>query len=181
MNDAMQEKSPLKPLNIAEHLKRTAIERPFARAVIYPASRDGNGRVGYTHLTYRQLDRESDKIAHALEKIGITRGIRTILMVRPSLDFFALSFALFKVGAIPVMVDPGMGIRRMLRCLEESRPAGFIGIPLAHIMRRVFPEIFQVRKIYGYRWTPLFLVRAYPETTSGNAMAVLPFGAYICK
>ncbi len=143
MNDDNQEKSLLKPLNIAEHLKRTAMERPFGRAVIYPAFRDADGQVGYTHLTFRQLDRESDIIAHGLEKIGITRGIRTILMVRPSLDFFILTFAIFKVGAVPVMVDPGMGIRRMLRCLRESRPSGFIGIPLAHIMRRLFPRYFK--------------------------------------
>lgn len=143
MNDIVQKKRHLKPLNIAEHLKRTAVERPFGRAVIYPAFRDAGGRVGYTHLTFRQLDRESDQVARGLENIGITRGTRTILMVRPSLDFFILSFAMFKAGAIPVMVDPGMGIRRMLRCLEESRPSGFIGVPLAHIMRRIFPKYFK--------------------------------------
>lgn len=135
--------SLLEPLNIAEHLKRTASDHPFGRAVIYPAFRDVEGRVGYTHLTFQQLDRESDRMAHALLKIGISRGTRTILMVRPGLDFFILSFAMFKAGAIPVMVDPGMGIRRMLRCLEESRPSGFIGIPVAHIMRLAFPKYFK--------------------------------------
>ncbi len=32
------------------------------------------------------------------------------MMVKPSLDFFTIIFALFKAGAIPVVVDPGMGI-----------------------------------------------------------------------
>jgi acyl-CoA synthetase (AMP-forming)/AMP-acid ligase II len=143
MGDTPFESGAVRPLNIAEHLKRTARERPFAKAVIYPVSRDSWGRIAYTHLTFQQLDRESDLVAFGLEKIGITRGTRTVLMVRPGIDFFILTFSLFKVGAIPVMVDPGMGIRRMIRCLEESRPTGFIGIPIAHVMRRVFPKYFR--------------------------------------
>jgi acyl-CoA synthetase (AMP-forming)/AMP-acid ligase II len=143
MNDIPPETTIRKPLNIAEHLKRSALDRPFSRSVVYPAGRDRAGRIAYTHLTFQQLDRESDKVAYGLERIGITRGTRTVLMVRPGIDFFVLTFALFKAGAIPVMVDPGMGVRRMMRCLEESRPTGFIGIPLAHVMRRLFPRYFQ--------------------------------------
>ena len=143
MGDTFFEPGTARPLNIAEHLKRTARERPYAKAVIYPAARDSLGRVAYTHLTFQQLDRESDIVAFGLERVGITRSTRTVLMVRPGIDFFILTFSLFKVGAIPVMVDPGMGIRRMIRCLEESRPTAFIGIPIAHVMRRVFPKYFR--------------------------------------
>jgi acyl-CoA synthetase (AMP-forming)/AMP-acid ligase II len=94
--------------------------QPYRRAVVYPAAHDHNGRVAYSHLTFRQLDRESDCFAHGLVQAGITRGTRTIVMLRPSLEFFALTFAMLKVGAVPVMVDPGMGVRRMLSCLRES-------------------------------------------------------------
>jgi acyl-coenzyme A synthetase/AMP-(fatty) acid ligase len=143
MSDTRHQPSGIKPLNIAEHLKRNALKHPYAKAVIYPAARSRDGRISYTHLTFQQLDRESDTVAFGLEKNGITRGTRTVLMVRPSLEFFILTFSLFKVGAIPVVVDPGMGIRRMVRCLQESRPTGFIGIPLAHLMRLVFPGYFR--------------------------------------
>ena len=30
-------------------------------------------------------------------------------MVRPSLEFITLTFALFKAGAVIVLIDPGMG------------------------------------------------------------------------
>jgi acyl-CoA synthetase (AMP-forming)/AMP-acid ligase II len=63
--------------------------------------------------------------------------MRTVLMVPPSLDFFALTFALFKIGAVPVIVDPGMGIRNLGKCLSDAEPAAFIGIPKAHLARRV--------------------------------------------
>ena len=142
-------------VNIASYLNQAAKTRPFKRAVVYPAGRDKHGRVTYAHLTFSQLDRESDFLAHGLETAGITRGIRTVLMVKPSIEFFALIFAIFKTGAVPVVVDPGMGIRRMLACFKSTRPQAFIGIPLAHVVRTVFPGFFETVKTWvtvGRRW-----------------------------
>ncbi len=142
-------------INVSIYLKRMAKIDPFRRAVIYPSGRDNAGRVAYSHLTFIQLDRESDCLAHGLDNVGIGRGTRTILMVKPSIAFFALTFALFKVGAVPVVVDPGMGLGRMLRCLLESDPQAFIGIPLAHVMRKLNPKFFKTVVTHvtvGRRW-----------------------------
>ncbi|MBU4185951.1 MAG: AMP-binding protein [Desulfobacteraceae bacterium] len=128
---------------------------PHKRAVVYPAGRDKYGRVAYSHLTFQQLDQESDYYAYGLEKAGIKQGTRTVLMVKPSIEFFALTFAIFKVGAVPVVVDPGMGISRMLRCLEESRPNAFIGVPIAHALRKLRPKYFKTVNTcitVGRRW-----------------------------
>jgi acyl-CoA synthetase (AMP-forming)/AMP-acid ligase II len=94
-------------------------------------------RGDYDTLTFAQLDLLSGQLARGLDHFGVRRGIRTVLMVRPSLDFFALTFALFKVGAVPVLIDPGMGIRNLGKCLAEARPEAFIGIPKAHVARRL--------------------------------------------
>ncbi|MBN1932045.1 MAG: AMP-binding protein [Desulfobacterales bacterium] len=142
-------------VNVSSHLKKMAGVQPYQRAVVYPAGRDNNGRVAYAHLTFLQLEQESDRLAHGLFKAGINRGCRTILMVKPGLEFFALTFALFKIGAIPVVVDPGMGIRRMIRCFKESQPEAFIGIPPAHVIRTLYPKFFQTVKVWitvGKRW-----------------------------
>ncbi len=121
--------------NIAAHLPKMARLQPHSPAVYFPQGRDRRDRVCYTHYTFSQLDRESNRIAHGLETIGIRRGVRTVLMVPPSLDFFALTFALFNVGAVPVLIDPGMGVKNLKACLEEAAPEAFIGIPKAHIAR----------------------------------------------
>lgn len=127
-------------VNVASHLRSAAESRPFKKAVVCPSGHDRHGRVTYAHLTFRQLDRESDRLAHGLQGAGIGRGVRTILMVRPGIEFFELIFAIFKVGAVPVVVDPGMGIRRMLTCFRSTRPRAFIGVPLAHAVRTFFPN-----------------------------------------
>ena len=142
-------------VNVATHLHQMARRQPYKRAVVCPSGRDREGRVAYTHLTFRQLDAESDRIAEGLDEIGIHRGVRTILMVRPSLDFFALVFALFKVGAVPVVVDPGMGLVRMLGCLKESQAEALIGIPPAHVLRVLAPGYFKTVRVavtVGRRW-----------------------------
>ncbi|MCF8091983.1 MAG: AMP-binding protein [Desulfotignum sp.] len=132
--------------NIASSLKKTARSAPFKRAVVYPAGRDKHGHVLYSQLTFRQLDQLSDRMAFGLESIGIVRGTRTILMVPPGMAFFIIVFAMFKTGAVPVVVDPGMGIDRMLQCLHQGRPKAFIGIEKAHVLRMLKPGYFkQVR------------------------------------
>jgi acyl-CoA synthetase (AMP-forming)/AMP-acid ligase II len=135
-------------VNVAYYLKDMAKEQPYKRAVVYPVSRDQNNRIAYTHMTFRQLDQESDCIAAGLERVGIVRGTKTILMVKPCLDFFTITFALFKAGAVPVVVDPGMGIKRMLSCMKESMPEAFIGIPLAHVLRTFCPGYFKTVKTF---------------------------------
>ncbi len=122
--------------NVAEHLPRMAFERPHALAIVMPGKR-GNGKRHYVSTTFAQLEERSNAMAEGLRQIGIVRGTRTVLMVRPSLPFFALTFALFKVGAVPVMVDPGMGVKSLGACLGRARPDAFIGVPEAHAARVV--------------------------------------------
>lgn len=142
-------------VNVSSYLKKMAEIQPYKRAVVSPIGRNRNNRTSYTHLTFRQLDQESDCLAHGLEKIGVARGTRTILMVKPSQEFFILIFALFKTGAVPVVVDPGMGVRRMVGCFKEGRPQAFIGIPPAHVLRTFYPKFFKTVKTWitvGRRW-----------------------------
>ncbi|MBF0468106.1 MAG: AMP-binding protein [Desulfamplus sp.] len=130
-------------VNISHWLKKNSLKHPYKRAVVYPSSRDSHGRVLYSQMTFAQLDTESDYLAYGLRDAGIKRGTRTILMVPPGMDFFCTTFALFKIGAVPVVVDPGMGIMRMLSCFRQSNPEAFIGIPKAHLLRLVYPKYFK--------------------------------------
>ena len=66
-----------------------------------------------------------------------------------------LDFGLFELGAVPVFLDPGMGIRRMVACFRESNPTAFIGIPKAHVLRVLYPKFFRSVQIWitaGRRW-----------------------------
>lgn len=141
--------------NISTLLSQKTKIHPYKRAVVYPVTRDINGRRAYAHLTFLQLEKQTDMLAAGLTKAGIGRGDRTALMVGPGPDFFAITFALFKLGAVPVVVDPGMGVTGMLRCLQQSQPRVFIGMAKAHMLRIMFPKYFKSVKIsitVGKRW-----------------------------
>ena len=119
------------PCNIAAALPQLARDRPSQVAMRCPGR---NGRYD-EELTYAQLDARSDAIAAGLAKRGIGRGTRTVVMVRPTPEFFLVMFALFKAGAAPVLVDPGIDKRALRQCLDEAAPQAFIGIPLAMLAR----------------------------------------------
>ncbi len=121
--------------NIAAALPKMALLQPDTLAVVFPNGLDEKGQRAYCRLTYRQLDEQSDVIARGLRAAGLSRGMRTVLMVKPSLEFFSLTFALFKAGIVPVMIDPGLGIKQLKTCLAEAAPEAFIGIPTAHLAR----------------------------------------------
>lgn len=124
--------------NIADALERMARQQPMATALRVPLGRGRGGQLpDYFEFSYAQLDAASDHTAAALALAGIARGTKTALMVRPGRELFVLMFALFKLGAVPVLIDPGISRRALKQCLDEAAPAAFVGIPLAQIARRV--------------------------------------------
>ncbi len=129
--------------NIARHLPLMAARQPDHPALKIPRGRTADGRIDYLALTFAELDREVDAWCHRLTQAGVRRGDRTLLMVRQGLPLIAAAFALFKVGAIPVIIDPGMGLRNFLHCVRRSQPRVLVGIPLAQIISRVFLTVFK--------------------------------------
>jgi acyl-CoA synthetase (AMP-forming)/AMP-acid ligase II len=124
--------------NIAGGLTAVASQRPYTLAVLAPGGRDYAGQAKHVHWTYQQLDRASDSVAGDLKNYNLKRGTRVVLMVKPGLEFFALTFGLFKAGLVPVLVDPGLGIKNLGRCLAEAEPTVFIGIMKAVFARQLF-------------------------------------------
>jgi len=127
--------------NVAAALVEQARQQPHSAAIHYPVGAR-NGTVAYCSATYAELDALSDCYARGLQRYGIERGVRAALMVPPGLDFFALFFALFKAGIVPVLIDPGIGLKPLKTCLAEAEPEAFIGVTRAQLARTLF------------RWSP---------------------------
>lgn len=93
-------------------------------------------------ITFEQLEKLSDRYAAYLAEKNVKAGDRVMLMVKPSADFICLTFALFKLGATIILIDPGMGYKNLLRCIEGVSPTIFIGIPKACLFKAVFRKNF---------------------------------------
>jgi acyl-CoA synthetase (AMP-forming)/AMP-acid ligase II len=96
-------------------------------------------------------------------------------MVRPSIEYVALTFALFKAGAVTVLIDPGMGRTNIFRCLEEVEPEGFVAIPIVQavrvLKRRLFPKA-RINVTVGRRW---FWGGATYKQLLGETASATPF------
>jgi len=126
--------------NIAQYLPETAAKYPDQAAVIFASGRGKDKKS--TSMTYAALNRQCDRYAWGLRQSGISMGTTVLLMVRPSPQFIALTFALFKIGAVPILIDPGMGVKRLLDCIRNVAPDAVVGIPLTHLARILFPGSF---------------------------------------
>lgn len=129
--------------NIARHLPLMAARQPDRAAIQVPRGRTSAGRIDYLTLTFAELDAEVDAWCAHLSGLGVRQGDRVLVMVRQGLPLIAAAFALFKLGAVPVVIDPGMGLRNFLACVARSRPRVLLGIPFAQLVSRVFRPSFR--------------------------------------
>lgn len=131
--------------NIAQHLPAMAERQAAAPALKVPRGRRPDGSIDYLVLSFRDLDAEVDRWCARIAAAGVQRGDRTLVMVRQGLPLIASVFALFKLGAVPVVIDPGMGLRSFLRCVVRSQPRALLGIPFAQLLSRLaFPAFRSV-------------------------------------
>jgi acyl-CoA synthetase (AMP-forming)/AMP-acid ligase II len=145
----------IETVNVGLRLSETARQNPDGIAIAMPRGRDRLGKRIYQTVTFRQLEDDSNLLADGLAAIGAKPGARLVLMVPPSIDFISLVFAMFKAGVVTVLIDPGMGRGNLVRCLGESEPEGFVGIPLAQAVRTLLRGRFPKAKYnvtVGRRW-----------------------------
>jgi acyl-CoA synthetase (AMP-forming)/AMP-acid ligase II len=133
--------------NIARHLPLMAARQPGHPAVKIPRGRTRTGDIDYLTLTYAELAAEVDAWGARLAAHGTRSGDRTLVMVRQGLPLIAATFALFKLGAVPVVIDPGMGRRNFLACVARSQPRVLLGIPFARLVSRIFRKPFRTVEV----------------------------------
>ncbi len=90
---------------------------------------------GREETSFAQLADDVERLAGGLLRAGLKPGDRAALLMPPSRDLYALVFAMYRAGVVPVLVDPGLGIPAVGRCLAETEPKAFIGTPKAHLGR----------------------------------------------
>jgi len=127
--------------NIARHLAVMAAAQPATPALKIPRGRKGD-RIDYVTLSFAELEAEVAAWCERMASSGIRQGDHTLVMVRPGLPLIAAVFALFRLGAVPVIIDPGMGRKNFLACVARSKPRALVGIPLALLTSHLFRSTF---------------------------------------
>jgi acyl-coenzyme A synthetase/AMP-(fatty) acid ligase/pimeloyl-ACP methyl ester carboxylesterase len=84
-----------------------------------------------TQIAFAQLHAEVGRVAAGLVELGVDRGDRVALMVPPGIDLAVCVYACWRIGAVVVVADAGLGARGMSRALASADPAYLIGVPRA--------------------------------------------------
>jgi acyl-CoA synthetase (AMP-forming)/AMP-acid ligase II len=129
-------------VNIARHLWAMAAQQPSAPALRIPTGTARYGTIPYAELSFAELAAEADAWAWRLTRAGVQRGDRVLVLVRPGLPLIAAVFALFKLGAPPIVIDPGMGRKHLLECVLRTQPRVLLGIARAQVASWLFRTSF---------------------------------------
>ena len=97
---------------IHELVERRVVEAPTAVAVEF------QGRT----LTYGELNRRANRVAHELLRRGVGGGCRVVVCVEPSFDVVIALLGIWKAGAAYVPLDPNYPPPRLRAILDDTRP-----------------------------------------------------------
>ncbi len=131
---------------LAEMVQQNALLFPDKPALTFRKKRP-LARSQWDSLTYREVLEQSDQFAFYLRDAGVVPGNKVILMVKPGPRLYIILLAMFKVGAIPVIVDPGMGLKRFLHCYKTVGAEVFIGTRKAYLIRTLASRMLPTIKI----------------------------------
>ena len=127
-------------VNVADRLAESARLLPDAPAVIEAWGKRRS-------ITFAELDRDADVLARGFIEISVEPQLRMTLLVKPSIEFVTLVFALLRSGATMILVDSGLGARNIVQCLRSAEPDGFIAIPIGQVLRLIKRSAFPKAKI----------------------------------
>ena len=133
-------------MNIVDLIQEQNKTTPDKKAVVFPYKYKNN-HYKYKYLSYFQLEQKSNLLARKLQKKKIMKGHKVLVFIKPSLEFSVIIFALFKIGAIPIFLDPGIGIKNVLNAIKKAKPDVLIAVPIVHLFKIFLPKLFKSTKV----------------------------------
>jgi acyl-coenzyme A synthetase/AMP-(fatty) acid ligase len=82
-------------------------------------------------ITFSELHADIERVAGGLASLGVRKGDRVSMLVPPGIDLAVSIFATWRIGAVVVLADAGLGLRGMGTALASADPDYLIGIPKA--------------------------------------------------
>ncbi len=136
-------------MNIIALLDEAALRTPDVAAII-------DGPLGKERSTsFADLRTQSMQIAALFARSGVSRGDGIVMLVPMSAVLYAVIAAAFRLGAIPVFIDPEQAAAQLSRCRGALPLKAFVGSPGACLLRLLKPELRAINVAFVSRgWFP---------------------------
>lgn len=122
-------------MNIAETLCRRAAMHPDAIAILDVS--EGHDRA----LSFADLDLQSERAAALLQSAGVEIGDAVLIFHPMSAELYTALIGAFRLGAIPMFLDPSAGREHIERCCRMWPPKALVAGTKAHLLRFVSPAL----------------------------------------
>ena len=129
--------------NLPRLFAKMVLHYPYATAITLL-----NGEQPAAQVSYAELDRKSNKLAHQLLQLGLNNEDRVGLMAERGLELLIGLLAILKAGGVYVPLDPVYPSTRLQHMLEDAQPifilsdqyfSNFAGVPV-HVISTLLEQ-----------------------------------------
>jgi acyl-coenzyme A synthetase/AMP-(fatty) acid ligase len=138
---------------------------------------------GAREVSWNALATVIDRMARGLEMRGIAPGDRIAVLIPPGPDLIAFVYACWRIGAVVVITDAGLGIQGMRRAIRGAGVTHCIGIDRARPLLRTIPipglrlSMRDLADIVREGWAPAQSFDVTPRKSSDEAVVVFTSGS----
>ncbi|WP_250657931.1 AMP-binding protein [Alkalimarinus coralli] len=133
--------------NFADLILRHAKRQPFVTALNIPHEVRAQKITHFEEISFGELGDRVAKLRSLLNREGLKKQDRVVVMFKPCINLYALVVALLAEGMVPVFIDTGMGAKKMLNALEESDASMIVATSSLLRFRWLFPAFWGRRCI----------------------------------
>jgi acyl-CoA synthetase (AMP-forming)/AMP-acid ligase II len=160
----------MQSFNISQLLTEASEKYQDKKALSAPNGKNKDGVYRYSNLSFSELENLTNAYASLLNSNDVKYNSRVLMMVKPGLEFAAAIFAVYRIGAVPILIDPGMGFKNLRGCIRQTEPEAMIAISPAHWARKLFKKDFTSCRAYFSlgKFAPSDCIRLESAATPGD-------------
>ena len=93
-------------------------------------------------FSYTEFYHRVNQFSNKLSALGVERGEKVLIPMQSELDFYVVSYAVMRIGAVACFIDSKMSKEHLFECIEKLAPKVFIGHPNTYFLKRIFGKKF---------------------------------------
>ncbi|KHD08488.1 hypothetical protein PN36_19505 [Candidatus Thiomargarita nelsonii] len=131
--------------NFANLIIEAASEKRDVVALNIPLEWQSDKVTRYTQMTFGDLLENINAYQAGFKFQGFNTGDRVILLFPPNIELYCLVIAMLASGIVPVFIDTGMGLKKVLMAIKDSRAKAVISVDKLLKMQFILPTIWGKR------------------------------------
>lgn len=132
--------------NIASLFFEKVVEHPDKLAFVVPKNINDEATFFEELITYRDFSQKVKNFQTGLKNHNYTKGDRIIILAPMDENVYALMLAMFSLGLVAVFLDPGIGVKKILTAISDSKSKAIVSIDRLLKYHWLVPQLWSMKK-----------------------------------